>query len=173
MSTAGHRPSFPIRSTSALELVGPFSAAGGVTVGLVSTIDVRHGKAVLAELRKAQRRQRTADFDVFEALYRVYITGLVAGVSLWLVSGVVGDSRVGPTTAARVAADGPQLVGCAVALALAVGLRGWGPGWAAGDRGGRCSPRSVGAGRPGDGAAGAGFASASLRCRSRVPGWGR
>ncbi len=95
----------------------------GVTVGLVSTIDVRHSKAVLAELRKAQRRRRTADFDVFEALYRVYITGLVAGVSLWLLSGVVGDKRVGPTTAARVAADGPQLVGCAVALALAVGLR--------------------------------------------------
>ncbi len=122
-STAGHRPSFPIRSTSALELVGPFSAAGGVTVGLVSTIDVRHGKAVLAELRKAQRRQRTADFDAFEALYRVYITGLMAGVGLWLLSGVVGDKRVDPTTAARVAADGPQLVGCAVALALAIGLR--------------------------------------------------
>ena len=105
------------------DLSGP-----GVTVGLVSMIDVRHSKAVLAELRKAQRRRRTADFDAFEALYRVYITGLIAGVSLWLVSGVVGDGRVGPTTAARVAADGPQLVGCAVALALAVGLRAGGRG---------------------------------------------
>ena len=94
----------------------------------MSTIDVRHSKAVLAELRKAQRHRRIADFDTFEALYRVYITALVAGVSLWLLSGVVGDKRVGPTTAARVAADGPQLVGCVVALALAVGLRTGGRG---------------------------------------------
>ncbi len=91
-------------------------------------MDVRHSKAVLAELRNAERRRRIADFDVFEALYRVYITGLVAGVSLWVLSGLVGDTRVGTTTAARVASDGPQLVGCVVALALAVGLRTGGRG---------------------------------------------
>ncbi len=102
--------------------------AGVLRSDPVSTIDIRHSKAVLAELRQAQRRRRTANFDAFEALYRVYITSLVAAVSLWLLSGVVGDRRVSPTTAARVAADGPQLVGCAVALALAVGLRTGGRG---------------------------------------------
>jgi hypothetical protein len=83
---------------------------------------------VLAQLRRARRRRRMADFDAFEALYRVYITALLVGVGMWLLSGVVGDDRAGPTTTALAARNGPQLVGCAVALAVAVGLRAGGRG---------------------------------------------
>jgi hypothetical protein len=85
-------------------------------------------RAVLADLRRARRRRRTRDFDPFEALYRVYITAVVTGVAVWLLSGVTGDTRVGAGEAARVTAHGPQVVGLVVAVALAVGLRSGGRG---------------------------------------------
>jgi hypothetical protein len=85
-------------------------------------------RTVLADLRRARRRRRTADFDPFEALYRVYITAIVSGIAVWLLSGVTGDTRVVASTATHVGHHDAALVGVAVALSWAVGLRSGGRG---------------------------------------------
>ena len=82
----------------------------------------------LADLRRARRRRRTADFDVAEAFYRVYITAIVAGIAVWLLSGVVGDTRLHGAAVARAASRGPQVVGVLIATGVAVGLRSGGRG---------------------------------------------
>lgn len=69
-----------------------------------------------------------ASIDLFEALYRAYLTAILAGVALWLGSGVVSGIRLGQHAAASVAANGPQVLGLAAALAFAVGLRSGGQG---------------------------------------------
>ncbi|MCU4186535.1 hypothetical protein K6U06_19365 [Acidiferrimicrobium sp. IK] len=82
----------------------------------------------LADLRRARRRRRTEDFDVAEAVYRVYITAVVLGIAVWVLSGVVGDQRLGAATAAKAASRGPQVVGAVIGLGFAVGLRSGGRG---------------------------------------------
>ncbi|MDQ2754699.1 MAG: hypothetical protein M3R71_04030, partial [Actinomycetota bacterium] len=83
---------------------------------------------VLADLRRSRRRRRTEDFDPFDALYKVYVTAIVAGVAVWLLSGVVGDSRVLPATVMRARLHGSAVVGAAVGAVWAVGLRSGGRG---------------------------------------------
>jgi hypothetical protein len=90
--------------------------------------EVEDPRAVLSDLRRARRRQRTHDFDPFEALYRVYITAILSGIVIWLASGITGDTRVSAATAAHVGAHDAQVVGLVVALAWAVGLRSGGQG---------------------------------------------
>lgn len=89
---------------------------------------VEDPRAVLSDLRRARRRQRTHDFDPFEALYRVYITGIVCAIAIWLLSGVTGDTRVTAATAHHVGVHDAPVVGIVVALAWAVGLRSGGRG---------------------------------------------
>ncbi|MBO0747586.1 MAG: hypothetical protein J2O47_04515, partial [Acidimicrobiaceae bacterium] len=60
--------------------------------------EVEDPRAVLSDLRRARRRQRTRDFDPFEALYRVYITAIISGIVVWLASGITGDTRVSAAT---------------------------------------------------------------------------
>lgn len=90
--------------------------------------EIEDPREVLADLRRARRRQRTRDFDVFEALYRAYITVILAGIAVWLLSGVTGDSRVSATTASHVASNDAPIVGLLVAGCWAAGLRSGGRG---------------------------------------------
>jgi hypothetical protein len=83
---------------------------------------------VLGDLRRSRRRRRTANFDVFEAIYRAYITGVVSAIVIWLASGLVGDTRVDAATLARVQAHGAAVVGIAVGVAFAIGCRSGGRG---------------------------------------------
>jgi hypothetical protein len=87
-----------------------------------------HPRQILADLRRARRRRRTEDFDPFEALYRVYITAIVSGVAVWLLSGFTGDTRVVAATATHVGHHDAPLIGVAIALCWAVGLRSGGRG---------------------------------------------
>src|SRR3954452_23013638 len=84
--------------------------------------------AVLADLRRARRRHRTADIDVFEALYRSYLTAILAGVALLLLSGITADERLGKAAVDHVRDRAPAVVGMAAALAVAIGLRSGGRG---------------------------------------------
>src|SRR5688500_15136254 len=80
------------------------------------------GDAVLA-LRRARRRNRLADLEWFEAMYRVYLVALFGGITvLWLV-GLVGDEPAGADGVADVFGRGPGVLGLVVALALLAGLR--------------------------------------------------
>ncbi|MDQ6696057.1 MAG: hypothetical protein M3Z46_01195, partial [Actinomycetota bacterium] len=86
------------------------------------------GGAVLAELRRARRRQRVAQIHWVDAFYQVYITAIAGVVAIVVVSGLVGDGRVRGTTLANVTSRGPAVVGIAAAIALAIGLRSGGRG---------------------------------------------
>ncbi len=91
--------------------------------------DPRAGAVVaVADLRRARRRRRTADFDAFEVLYRVYITAIVSTVAILILSGVTGDHRVRPATVASVLQRGPYAIGLLCATVWAVGLRSGGRG---------------------------------------------
>ena len=66
--------------------------------------------------------------DPFEAVYRVYVTAIVGGIALWVLSGLVGDHRVDAAAVARVRDHGGQIVGAVVAFVWAVGIRSGGRG---------------------------------------------
>ncbi len=83
---------------------------------------------ILADLRRARRRRRIASFDVGEAVYRAYITFVLTGIAVWLLSGVVGDTRVHGAVVARVVRDAPWVVGTAIGAGWAVGVRSGGRG---------------------------------------------
>ena len=83
---------------------------------------------VLKDLRAARRRQRIADFDPFEALYRAYLTGITVSIAVLLLSGATGDTRVAGADVASLQRDGGAWVGLAVALIFAIGLRSGGRG---------------------------------------------
>ncbi len=78
---------------------------------------------VLADLRRARRKQRVAAIHWIDALYQVYITGLVSVVLIVLVSGWTGDGDVSAQTLADIEANGPAALGLLVALAILAGLR--------------------------------------------------
>lgn len=92
------------------------------------TATVQPGAEALAALRRARRSRRVSSIDPAEALYRAYVAAILAGVALWLLSGVVGDTRLGPAAAARVGTHGAPWIGLAVAVVLAIGLRSGGQG---------------------------------------------
>src|SRR2546423_3035659 len=77
----------------------------------------------LVDLRRARRRRRTSEIDVFEALYRSYLTAVLVGMAILLLSGITGDKRVTPDTLDKVKRNGAAVVGLAGAVAVAVGLR--------------------------------------------------
>jgi hypothetical protein len=83
---------------------------------------------VLADLRAARRRRRTAQLDLFEAFYRAYLTALGVGVLVVVLSNLTGDGRLGPTEVNTVRDHGPAVVGLAIAAAVAIGLRSGGRG---------------------------------------------
>ncbi len=77
----------------------------------------------MADLRRARRRQRVAAIHWVDALYQVYITGIVAAGAVLALSTVVGDSRLDPAAIDRARASGPAVLGMVAALAIFVGLR--------------------------------------------------
>src|SRR4051812_32253109 len=82
----------------------------------------------LFDLRRARRRHRAADVDVFEALYRAYLTAILLALGLLLLSGVTGDTRLDAEGVQRVVDHGPAVVGLGAALVVAIGLRSGGRG---------------------------------------------
>ena len=79
--------------------------------------------AVVGDLRRARRRQRVASIHWIDALYQVYVTGILAVVAIVLLSGTVGDGEVGADTLVDVADHGPAVLGTLLAVAIFMGLR--------------------------------------------------
>lgn len=107
-------------------------ASGRQAPGTVMVVDDElesdGARAALVDLRRARRRRRTQDFDPFDALYKVYITAILLGVAVWLLSGVTGDTRVDHATVLRVMERGPQIVGAVIGVSFAIGMRSGGRG---------------------------------------------
>lgn len=113
------RPDGPCPSGWGALCVGrtaPLSVAPVVAV-------VQEPGAVLADLRRARRRQRLAEIHWIDALYQVYVTAIAAGAVVLVVSGLVGGDRLDPAGLDRVLADGPTWLGLGAAVAVALGLR--------------------------------------------------
>jgi hypothetical protein len=81
------------------------------------------GRQVLRELRGARRKHYLRQLDWVDALYKAYLTAIGAGAATILVSGALGDSRASAHSVHEIAARGPALLGLAVALMVAAGLR--------------------------------------------------
>ena len=82
------------------------------------------GLGAVHELRRTRRRNRLADLEWFEALYRVYIAAFVGGGTILFLAGFVEDVEVSATTADDVLHAGPAWLGLVAAVAFALGVRG-------------------------------------------------
>lgn len=86
------------------------------------------GAAVLADLSRTRRRRRLNRVDWFDSFYHAYLTALTVAVATIVGSTFVPDEVVAATAAARVAAEGPALLGAGIAVLVALGLRSGGRG---------------------------------------------
>src|SRR3954465_9496533 len=80
-------------------------------------------QTVLRELRTARRKHYLRQLDWVDALYKAYLTAIAAGAATVFASGALGDDRASPSTVDTIAARGPAVLGLAVALLVAAGLR--------------------------------------------------
>lgn len=78
---------------------------------------------VLAELRRARRKQRWAGTHWIDALYQVYITAFLAIAAVLVLSGLTGDGKMSAKDVHDAVRRGPAAVGLLVAVALMIGLR--------------------------------------------------
>jgi hypothetical protein len=85
-------------------------------------------RTALADLGRARRHNRLATVDWFDSFYHAYLTGLGVGAAVIVGSTFIPDQEVTAATALRVASDGPALVGLAIAVLFALGLRSGGRG---------------------------------------------
>ena len=83
----------------------------------------RRMSSVVQAMRRTRRVRRLGELEWFDVAYRVYLAALVGGgVILWL-SGLVTDEPATAEQIADVLAHGPAVLGMAVAVAVALGLR--------------------------------------------------
>jgi len=87
-----------------------------------------HGVEALRALQRARRRNRLATVDRFEALYNVYLAGLLGSLSVVGLSNLAGDRPVDAGELRAVVEHGPATIGLVAAVAVAVGLRSGGRG---------------------------------------------
>lgn len=77
----------------------------------------------LHDLRRTRRRNRLATIHWIDALYRVYVAAVVGIVIVLLLSSLIGDAELTDAQLDTVRAEGPAVVGLAVALVAALALR--------------------------------------------------
>ena len=81
------------------------------------------GVVALRAMRNTRRRNRIADIEWFEALYRVYITAIAGGSAVLFLSGLVSDEKLNASGYADLAQHGPAALGLFAALVVFLGLR--------------------------------------------------
>lgn len=86
------------------------------------------GVDALRELRRTRRHNRLADVHWIDALYRVYLAALAAGIFLVFASSRLPDDRLSTADAVDFAQWAPPWLGLAFALAAAIGMRSGGRG---------------------------------------------
>lgn len=89
----------------------------------MSSLTIAESAAVVGELRRARRKRRVASIHWIDALYQVYLTGLVSIVLVILLSDAIGDDKVSAAGIADVKEYGPAAAGLLVAVAVFLGLR--------------------------------------------------
>ncbi len=79
--------------------------------------------SVVQQMRRTRRTRRLGSLEWFDVAYRVYLAALVGGGAILWLSGLVSDEPATPAQVAAVYKHGPAVLGIAVALAIALGLR--------------------------------------------------
>ncbi|HET7487204.1 MAG TPA: hypothetical protein VFJ85_04700 [Acidimicrobiales bacterium] len=82
----------------------------------------------LPALRRARLRRRTAQLDLFEVFYQVYLTALLSGAAVLVLSDMVGDKPVTGSQLEAVRQHGPAAVGVLIGFAVLLGCRSGGHG---------------------------------------------
>jgi hypothetical protein len=77
----------------------------------------------LRALTRARRANRASDVDLVDALYKAYLSAVLIGIVVLVLSDVVGDEKVAPRDVAWILAHGPAVLGAAAGVALLIGLR--------------------------------------------------
>jgi len=83
----------------------------------------RDTSGALAELRQARRHNHQTAVHWIDALYRVYIIGLVCSVAVVLGSGLFGDEKLSAEQTADFITHAPAWLGLAFAVAVGIGMR--------------------------------------------------
>ena len=78
---------------------------------------------VVLDLRRTRRHRRLQKVNLAEALYRGYLTVIALGLGVWALSNLPKDHRLTPAQVHRAAANGPEVAGLLVAVAVALALR--------------------------------------------------
>jgi hypothetical protein len=81
------------------------------------------GADAMYALRAARKRRRLGNIEWFDAAYRVYLVALFGGGALIWLSDLVGDEALSARQAGNVLDHGPTVLGMAVVVAVAAGLR--------------------------------------------------
>ncbi len=90
---------------------------GTVTEVLQARLDA------LDTLRAVRFRKRTAKIEPFDAFYQAYVTALIVGIAVLVLSGAVGGDQLTPSQIGRLLDDLPVGLGILAALAGGLGLR--------------------------------------------------
>jgi hypothetical protein len=91
-------------------------------------IDVEASRSALVELRHARRHNHRDAVHWIDALYRVYMAGLIAGAAIVFGTGLFGDEKLEPSQASAFVTSAVPWLGLAFAVAAAIGLRSGGRG---------------------------------------------
>lgn len=91
-------------------------------------IDVEASTAALNDLRHARRHSHADEGHWIDALYRVYMSGLIATVAIFLGAGLFGDVKLNPAEQQQFLEVAIPWLGFAFACAVAIGLRSGGRG---------------------------------------------
>jgi len=81
------------------------------------------GIQALRAMRTERRKNRVADMDWFEALYRVYISAFLGGGAILFLSGILGDKPITGQDLSNVVNHTPHAVGLITSLIVFIGLR--------------------------------------------------
>jgi hypothetical protein len=95
---------------------------------LRAVIDVEASRRALVELRHARRHNHRDAVHWIDALYRVYISGLVVVIAIAVGSGVFGNAVIPASEALTFATTAAPWLGLAFAVAAGIGLRSGGRG---------------------------------------------
>lgn len=91
-------------------------------------VDVIANERALKDLRRARRRNRIQDIHWIDALYNVYLTAGAGIIFVLLAAGKFSQPKITGEHLTKLADQGPALLGLAIALAVAFGLRSGGRG---------------------------------------------
>ncbi|MGZ4727947.1 MAG: hypothetical protein ACXWB2_09535, partial [Acidimicrobiales bacterium] len=74
-------------------------------------VDTEATTGALHDLRRARRQNRIQNIHWIDALYRVYITGLVAVIAVIFAVGKLPDQKLSAASLDKLATQGPAALG--------------------------------------------------------------